>query len=134
MPALEISKMRLKRSRGLRNINKLAVLSGCGEKGKTMGLSVNEQETVVNFERNTDKATVYTSDATMLTKLHKLMEKSPKEWRLIDKGRVNGDVVSETFECPKRLISFRTSTASRVMTEEQREAAAERLKKAREKQ
>lgn len=99
-----------------------------------MRLSVNEQETVVNFERNTDKATVYTSDQTMLTKLHKLMEKNPKEWRLIDKGRIDGDVVSETFECPKRLISFRTSTASRVMTEEQREAAAERLKKAREKQ
>ena len=97
-----------------------------------MGLSVNEQETVVNFERNTDKATVYTSDSTMLTKLHKLMEKNPKEWRLIDKGRIDGDIVSETFECPKRLISFRTSTTSRVMTEEQREAAAERLKKARE--
>ena len=99
-----------------------------------MGLSVNEQETVVNFDRNTDKATVYTSDSTMLTKLHKLMEKNPKEWRLIDNGRINGEIVSETFECPKRLISFRTSTTSRAMTEEQREAAAERLKKAREKQ
>lgn len=97
-----------------------------------MSIPANEQETTVAFERNTDKATIYTSDATMLTKLHKLMEKNPKEWRLIGKGRINGDIVSETFECPKRLISFRTSTVSRVMTEEQREAAAERLKKARE--
>ncbi|MFN2926524.1 hypothetical protein ACKX2L_06315 [Lachnospiraceae bacterium YH-ros2228] len=94
-----------------------------------MSISTREQETTVVFERNSKKATIYTSDATMLTKLHKLMEKNPKEWRLIGKGRLNGDIVSETFECPKKLISFRTSTTSRVMTEEQREAAAERLKK-----
>lgn len=91
-----------------------------------------EQETIVQISRINGKATVYTSDTTMLTKLHKLMKKNPEEWRLVHQDTVNGEVVSETFECPKKLISFRASTSSRVMTEEQRQAAAERLRKARE--
>ena len=60
------------------------------------------------------------------------MKKNPEEWRLVHQDTVNGEVVSETFECPKKLISLRASTSSRVMTEEQRQAAAERLRKARE--
>lgn len=97
-----------------------------------MNIPVNEQETVINFTRDSDKATVYTSDTTMLTKLHKLMKKTPEEWRLVHQDTVDGQVVSETFECPKKLISLRASIISRVMTEEQRQAAAERLRKARE--
>lgn len=97
-----------------------------------MNVPVNEQETVINFTRDSDKATVYISDSTMLTKLHKLMKKNPEEWRLVHQDTVNGEIVSETFECPKKLISLRASTSSRVMTEEQRQAAAERLRKARE--
>lgn len=97
-----------------------------------MNIPVNEQETVINFTRDSDKATVYTSDTTMLTKLHKLIKKTPEEWRLVHQDTVDGQVVSETFECPKKLISLRASIISRVMTEEQRQAAAERLRKARE--
>lgn len=93
-----------------------------------MSVHVNEQETVINFMRDSDKAIIYTSDTTMLTRLHKLVEKNPKEWKQIDQGKSNGEIVSETFECPKKLISFRSSTASRVMTEEQRKAARERMK------
>ena len=63
----------------------------------------------------------------MLTKLHKLVKKNPEEWRLVDQGTVNGIVISETFECPKKLISLRAIT--KVMTEEQRYAKAEILKK-----
>lgn len=98
-----------------------------------MSVSTDEQETVVQISRINGKATIYTSDTTMLTKLHKLMNKNPEEWRLVHQDTVSEEVVSETFECPKKLISFRASTSSRVMTEEQRRAAAERLKKARKK-
>ena len=67
-----------------------------------MGISIREQETTISFVRNSDKAIVYTSDSTMLTKLHKLVQKNPKEWKKIDEGRLDGAVISETFECPRK--------------------------------
>jgi len=93
-----------------------------------MSVPINEQETTISFTRDSNKAIVYTSDKTMLTKLHKLVEKNPKEWKRIDQGRLKGDVVSETFECPKKLISLRTATPISKMSEEQRRLAAERLR------
>ena len=93
-----------------------------------MSVPIYEQETTISFTRDGNKAIVYTSDKTMLTKLHKLVEKNPKEWRRIDQGRLKGDVVSETFECPKKLISLRTATPVSTMSEEQKRLAAERLR------
>lgn len=93
-----------------------------------MSVPIYEQETTISFTRDGNKAIVYTSDRTMLTKLHKLVEKNPKEWKRVDQGRLKGDVVSETFECPKKLISFRTATPVSTMSEEQKRLAAERLR------
>ena len=92
-----------------------------------MSVPINEQETTISFTRDGNKAIVYTSDKTMLTKLHKLAKKNP-EWKRIDQGRLKGEIVSETFECPKKLISLRTATPTYVMPEEQRQLAAERLR------
>lgn len=93
-----------------------------------MSVPIYEQETTISFTRDGEKAIVYTSDKTMLTKLHKLVEKNPKEWKRIDQGRLKGDVVSETFECPKKLINLRTTTPISTMSEEQKRLAAERLR------
>jgi len=93
-----------------------------------MSVPIYEQETTISFTRDGDKAIVYTSDRTMLTKLHKLVEKNPKEWKRIDQGRLKGDVVSETFECPKKLISLRTATPTFVTSEEQKRLATEHLR------
>ena len=38
-----------------------------------MGLPIYEQETNINFMRDEDTATVYTSDSTTMTKLDKLI-------------------------------------------------------------
>ena len=92
-----------------------------------MSVPVNEQETTISFMRNSDKAIIYASDKTMLTKLHKLAKKN-SEWKRIDQDRLKGDIVSETFECPKKLVSLRTATSTFVMPEEQRQLAAERLR------
>lgn len=51
-------------------------------------LTVEEQETVVNFMRDNDKAVVYTSDTTMITKLDKLIAGETTEWRLEDVHRL----------------------------------------------
>lgn len=100
-----------------------------------MGLGVLEQETTISFMRNSDICTVYTSDNTVMTKLDKLVEneKSPC-WKLKAEHRSHsGELVGKTYETHKRLISFRSDIVTREMTEEQREAAAERMKEWREK-
>lgn len=95
-----------------------------------MGLNISEQETSVNFSRDGDICTVYTSDSTVMTKLDKLVEsdKSP-HWKLKEEHRLhNGELIGKTYETHKRLISFRSNITTREMTEEQKEAASERFK------
>ena len=98
-----------------------------------MNIPVNEQETVVNFTRGSNEARIYTTDTTVLTKLHKLISRNSKDWKLVsqDRDSVDHDVIAETYSCPKSLVSFRTAKQSRVLTDEQRKEMAERLKRAR---
>ena len=93
-----------------------------------MNIPVNEQETVINFTRDSDKATIYTTDTTMRSKLHNLSMKNGKDWVLLrqDTDCIDHDVISETYQCPKKLISLRA--LSRTLTEEQRQAAIENIK------
>lgn len=99
-----------------------------------MGLSVSEQETSVSYMRDSDICTVYTSDSTVMTKLDKLAEseKAP-HWKLIKEHRLRGgELAGKTYQTHKRLISFRADITTREMTEEQKEAAAERMREWRE--
>jgi hypothetical protein len=96
-----------------------------------MNIPVNEQETVINFTRDSDEARIYTTDRTVRTKLRDLACRNSKDWKLVrqDTDSTGHDVIAETYSCPKSLISFRT--AKRVFTDEQRREMAERLKRAR---
>lgn len=102
-----------------------------------MGVLIEEQETTINYSRNESCATIWTSDTTMMTKLDKLCEKSDG-YVLVDTGRsiLDGEVVSKTYRVKdKSLISFRAKKmerGSKQMTEEQRQAMAEHLARARE--
>ena len=96
-----------------------------------MHIPVDEQETTISFDRRDNTCYIYTSDSTMITKLDKLVKSG--SYKLSDIQYLEGDVVSKMYTCPKKLISFRAKTVRREMTEEQKIAAAERLKKAREK-
>jgi hypothetical protein len=93
-----------------------------------MSIPINEQETTFVFKRNSDKATIYSSDERMLVKLHELVKKNPNDWKLIGQIKINEKIVSETFECSKKLISLRTATPTFVMSEEQKRLATERLR------
>lgn len=92
-----------------------------------MGVATAEQETVINFERDSDVCTVWTSDTTMMTKLDKLT-KNNDDWKLIEVNMTKGEVVSKRYFTNKSLISFRGHKVSREMTEEQRQAAADRFR------
>lgn len=95
-----------------------------------MGLPVFEQETTVSFSRDNDMCTVYTSDSTVMTRLDKLAEsENAPYWKLKEEHRLrSGDLVGKTYETHKRLISFRANITTRELTEEQKEAVADRMR------
>ena len=95
-----------------------------------MGLASQEQETTINFFRDSDICTIFTSDSTVMTKLDKLAANpDAPHWNLKEEHKLqNGDVVGKTYETKKRLISFRADITTREFTSEQREAAAARLR------
>lgn len=96
-----------------------------------MGVPIYEQETTISYARDTAYAEVWTSDSTVMTKLDKLVETS-EYYECIDVGRdLKGELVSKTYRITdKGMLSFRGSKVKREMTEEQKEAARERLKEA----
>jgi hypothetical protein len=92
-----------------------------------MALGIEEQEICINAMRNEDFATAYCSDRTWITKMDKLVEKSPNLFTVIAETEYG-----KTYKFPKRLISIRSSIVARELTDEQRQLAAERLRNARE--
>lgn len=90
-------------------------------------LPSDEQETVIVIPRTGNKARISTTDSTMKTKLDKMVESSDMWICEKEDGPVK---FYEALD--KSLVSFRKNKVSREMTDEQKEKAAERLKKARE--
>ena len=83
--------------------------------------SVSEQETIIQFSRDEDFATIWTSDTTVMTKLD-------KHYDLIDVGKhSNGTILSKTYKCDKKLVSFRSKRTRREMTDEQKEVLRKRM-------
>lgn len=86
-------------------------------------VSISEQEVCINFMRNEEHATIYTSDTTYMTKLDKLCRANPDMYSLIaDTGRGKTYRVED-----KTLISFRSK--KRELSEEQKIVARERMRK-----
>lgn len=90
-----------------------------------MGIPVAEQETVVHISRDSNVATIWTSDSTMITKLDKRVETSG-EWSCREEHGQDGTLVDKIYTVPKSFISFRKK--KREISEEQRQAASERFK------
>lgn len=82
-----------------------------------------EQETVITYNRAEDTAQIYTADPTVMTKLSKLC-KTNDAFQLVKK-----DKDGKTYTCPKTWIKI---VKPREISEEQREALAERMRKMRE--
>ena len=92
-----------------------------------MYIPTNEQETVISYSRNDKTARIWTSDSTTMTKLDKLVaDEGAPAWQLEREDTINGEVVGKSYTTDKGLVSFKK--ARRTMTEEQKAAAAERMK------
>ena len=86
-------------------------------------IPLDEQETVIHWMRGEDFATISTTDSTMITKMNKLCEGNPDMYWL-----KSDDGYSKIYKCrDKSMVSLRSK--KREVTEEQRKAAGERMKK-----
>ena len=100
------------------------------------GISLAEQETVINFYRTDDRMSIYTSDQTMITKLLSRVgenkSKSQAGYLLVREDKIDGRIVGIEVTDPKTFRTLRSKKPERKpMTEEQKRAAADRLRKAR---
>jgi len=96
-----------------------------------MALTNIERETIINFNAAEDTAEIYTADPVYIRKLDKLCEQFPDTYKFMAELSAKRCKESKTYSMPKRLVKFR-SPVTREISEEQREALAERLRKARE--
>ena len=95
-----------------------------------MGVSLEEQETVIQFNRTDEHATVYTSDSTMMTKLDRLCKSSPKFYKKTreEKDR-EGHIVGKCYSVAnKSLVSLRTKKVEKNLSEEERQILSDRAK------
>lgn len=89
-------------------------------------LTIEEQETHINWSRGDARAKIYVSDVTTMTRLDKLVETEGSEWTLDKEYREkDGSVTGKFYSCPVEFISFRSKRV--VLSEEQKKAMAERL-------
>ena len=88
-----------------------------------------EQETIVNFNAENNTATLYTADPVQIRKYDKYVAQNPNQFKIIDIQTCQEDVISKTYEFPKKFVTVRKKETVRTMTEEQRRAASDRMRK-----
>ena len=87
-----------------------------------------ESEVCVTALKSEDVAEVYTSDNVYLTKFKKLIEANPDAWKITQiVERSDGTISGVMLQAPKRCLSFRAGKEVEI-SEERRQAAAERMR------
>ena len=80
-----------------------------------------EQETIINFNAGEQTATLYTRDPSVMRKVDALVIEFP------DVFKCTGETdIDKTYEIPKSSVTYRKP---RNITEAQRKAASERMKR-----
>lgn len=91
------------------------------------------QETNINWLRDDEILSIETSDNTFLTKMKHIMERDPDNYKCyyyasnVDKK--TGKVCAYVFEVSKKLLNFRVNSGRRELTEDEKIALKQRLKK-----
>ena len=91
-----------------------------------MALTLQEQETVINYNRDEDFMTVYTADPALMRRLKKL-----DTYEVIDESRQDSKVVAMTFKADKKLVFLRSKPLKVNLSDEEKNRRAERLAQAR---
>lgn len=108
------------------------------EEMSLFGVATDESETIIITRKDSPEATITTSDSTMFTKIRRniLADPEHKDWKVQSFTRTTADkdplhFVELIVTCPKKLVSLRSKTSTRELTEEQKEAMRERMSKMR---
>lgn len=108
------------------------------EEMSLFGAATDESETIVIIRKDSPEATITTSDSTMFTKIRRniLADSEHKDWKVQSFIRTTADknplhFIELVVTCPKKLVSLRSKTVTRELTEEQKEAMRERMSKMR---
>lgn len=91
-----------------------------------MGIPTNEQETVVQYDRNGETMTVYTTDSTQITRLDKIYQRHKEH-------KQAGEVVAVEYVVDKKLLSYRSKRVKRALTDDEKASLTARLQAWREK-
>lgn len=88
-----------------------------------------ERETIISFNEEEADAILYTASPIMMRRMDKLVETAPENYQELVSRRAfaDGDCVSKMYSFPKDLVRLRPR--KKVLTEEQRRAAAEQLRR-----
>lgn len=92
------------------------------KKQKKISLKKHERETIINYNAEEKKGTIYTSIKKDIKKLDKLSKEFPEKYKLIKK-----DEVSKTYEFDKKLCSIRRYVKMNL-TDDEKQRRSERLK------
>lgn len=90
------------------------------------------QETAINWYRNEEDIQICTSDPTMITKLKNIMLRNPDSYKcyyLSSNIDSKGKPIAYTFECSKKLLTFRGNLGTKELDEDERMSIAERLRR-----
>ena len=92
-----------------------------------MGLSLYEQETIINMNREDGEMDIYTADPALMRRLSSI-----PAYTKTREDKQEGKVIAMTFKADKKLLTLRSERAKgRKLTDEEKAAAVERLKRAR---
>lgn len=94
-----------------------------------MGLSLYEQETIINLNREEGEMDIFTADPALMRRLSSL-----PAYRKTGERKQEGKVVAMTFRADKKLLTLRGARKVVELTDEKREELRERGKAIRAKQ
>lgn len=95
-------------------------------------ISKHEQEVVINFNAGEDTADFYTADPVWMRKLDKMVKQNPEQFSILREEMHEGKVIAKRYIFPKRFVTIRSKDKKSTMTDEQKQAAATRMKGLRE--
>ena len=104
---------------------------------KSVKCNISEQETTIQYSRDSKELHLYTSDNTVVTKMNRLLNTPGTNWRLEKTTYLDGEPTGYFFVCEdKKAISLKAKPVTREkkeLTEEERAVIRTRLRAARSK-
>lgn len=91
------------------------------------GVSAEERETIIRKDYLDKKAHICTTDGVEYGRLMRKCRENPDRYAALGYDTCDGQAQTGYFECPMKLVSYR-SGKERVVSDEQRAASAERMR------